>query len=100
MGTKYPIAVEYGDFGEAIDEIVGKTGQLRYNVRWQYIWKEYMAKSWKDYYEKYYELGVLSLNGDTCFTKTNMGVAEYVKITKKEKLALENDYDPIEAPPG
>ena len=29
-----------------------------------------------------------------------MGVAEYVKITKKEKLALENDYDPIEAPPG
>ena len=29
-----------------------------------------------------------------------MGVAEFVKITKEEKNALENDFDLIEAPPG
>ena len=33
-------------------------------------------------------------------TKGMMGVAEYVKITEEELWEIENDFDPIEAPPG
>lgn len=29
-----------------------------------------------------------------------MGVSEFIKITEEEKIAIENDFDPIEAPPG
>ena len=29
-----------------------------------------------------------------------MGVAEYEKITEEEAIAIENDGDPIDAPPG
>ena len=29
-----------------------------------------------------------------------MGVVEYEKITDEEAFAIENDCDPIEAPPG
>ena len=29
-----------------------------------------------------------------------MGVSEYIKITEEEKIAIQNDFDPIEAPPG
>ena len=30
----------------------------------------------------------------------NAGLSEWIKITEEEKIAMENDYDPIEAPPG
>ena len=30
----------------------------------------------------------------------NFGIASLEKITEEEKIAIENDYDPIEAPPG
>ena len=29
-----------------------------------------------------------------------MGVSELIKITEEEKIAIDNDFDPIEAPPG
>ena len=29
-----------------------------------------------------------------------MGVSELIKITEEEKIAIDNDLDPIEAPPG
>ena len=29
-----------------------------------------------------------------------IGVSELVKITEEEKIAMDNDFDPIEAPPG
>ena len=34
-----------------------------------------------------------------CF-QGNFGIASLEKITEEEKIAIENDYDPIEAPPG
>ena len=33
-------------------------------------------------------------------TKGLSGVAEYEKITEEEAIAIENDGDPIDAPPG
>ena len=39
-----------------------------------------------------------------CFCRNNFvgnaGLSEWIKITEEEKIAMENDYDPIEAPPG
>ena len=29
-----------------------------------------------------------------------VGVSELIKITEEEKIAIDNDFDPIEAPPG
>ena len=43
--------------------------------------------------------GVLD-DGRRCVTKGVIGVSELIKITEEEKIELENNYDPIEAPPG
>ena len=32
--------------------------------------------------------------------KGTMGLSELIKITEEEKIAIDNDFDPIEAPPG
>ena len=29
-----------------------------------------------------------------------MGLSELIKITEEEKIAIDNDFDPKEAPPG
>ena len=50
--------------------------------------------------EKYVENGVILEDGLRCVTKGHMGVSELIKITEEEKIKLENDFDPIEAPPG
>ena len=46
------------------------------------------------------EKGVLLDDGMRCVTKGAIGVSELIKITEEEKIELENNYDPIEAPPG
>ena len=46
------------------------------------------------------ENGVILEDGLRCVTKGHMGVSELIKITEEEKIKLENDFDPIEAPPG
>ena len=46
------------------------------------------------------ENGVLLEDGMRCFTKGVMGVSELIKITEEEKIELDSNYDPIEAPPG
>ena len=38
--------------------------------------------------------------GMRCVTKGAIGVSELIKITEQEKIEMENNYDPIEAPPG
>ena len=45
------------------------------------------------------ENGVILEDGLRCVTKGHMGVSELIKITEEEKIKLENDFDPIEAPP-
>lgn len=50
--------------------------------------------------DKFIENGVLMDDGIRCVTKGAIGVSELIKITEEEKIELENNYDPIEAPPG
>ena len=50
--------------------------------------------------DKFVEKGVLLDDGMRCVTKGAIGVSELIKITEEEKTELENNYDPIEAPPG
>jgi len=100
MDTKYPLSVEYGDFGEAYTEVKEQTGQERYNVKIKFIWTEELGEGWKKIIDQFVEYGVLSKNGLKCVSKNMMGVSEFIKITEEEKIAIENDFDPIEAPPG
>ena len=50
--------------------------------------------------DKFTENGVLMEEGMRCVTKGAIGVSELIKITEQEKIEMENNYDPIEAPPG
>ena len=50
--------------------------------------------------DKFTENGVLMDDGMRCVTKGAIGVSELIKITEEEKIEMENNYDPIEAPPG
>ena len=50
--------------------------------------------------DKFVENGVLLDGGKRCVTKGAIGVSELIKITEEEKIELENNFDPIEAPPG
>ena len=50
--------------------------------------------------DKFMENGVLMDDGMRCVTKGAIGVSELIKITEEEKIEMENNYDPIEAPPG
>ena len=106
--------------GEAYDEVKEKAGHWteRYNVQIKIIWNEEMGEGFKEIVDKFVELGILKENGDGCYTKGkgsliywetlncrnimvgNAGLSEWIKITEEEKIAMENDYDPIEAPPG
>ena len=74
--------------GEGFHEMVKKT----------YCW------TWcKDFYikvDKFVENGVVLDDGRRCVTKGAIGVSELIKITEEEKIELENNFDPIEAPPG
>ena len=63
------------------------------------------------------QLGVVTDGGQECFSKGDsqmlmkkmiflfymsgvMGTSTLLKITEEEKVSIENDYDPIDAPPG
>jgi len=100
LDKKFPLLVEYGDFGEAFGEVKEKTGKSTYNVRIKYIWNEEIGEAWKDLMEKYEELGVISMDGSKCSVKTHMGISDMIKITNEEKRAMDNNFDPIESPPG
>ena len=106
--------------GEAYDEVKEKAGHWteRYNVQVKIIWNEEMGEGFKEIVDKFVELGILKDNGEGCYTKGkgsiiywetlncinvivgNAGLSEWIKITEEEKIAMENDYDPIEGPPG
>ena len=100
MGNEYTMTVEYGDFGEVNSEIQEKTGVNRYNFQLKMIFTEGMAEGFREMVDKFVENGVLLDDGMKCVTKGAIGVSELIKITEEEKIELENNYDPIEAPPG
>ena len=49
----------------------------------------------------YYTLQYIHSYDKSPITKIGtMGLSELIKITEEEKIAIDNDFDPIEAPPG
>lgn len=59
-----------------------------------------MGEAWKELVDQYEELGVISADGNKCVIKTNMAVADMIKISEEDKIAIDNNFDPIESPPG
>jgi len=92
--------LEYGDFGPVSEKLEPLVGKARYNMKLTYSWSflerdengQLRPARMNDY-------GVIRDEGTKCFMK---GLLLYTteKITEEEMIELENDYDPIEAPPG
>ena len=85
-----PLKIKYGDFGEADPQICEATGHSSYNVQLTY------SASGEDFTEP----GVMTENGRKMKTKQMFGVSSYEQITEEEVKAMEDDCDPIEAPPA
>jgi len=96
MGINYPLEVEYGDFGVADSEVLRKAGgdSDHYNIKTKFAFGESEEKV------EFIEHGVLLPDGSKCFFKGMIGHTSIEKITEEELMAIENDFDPIEAPPG
>ena len=84
-------SIAYGDFGEADPEIRKITGLDAYNVEITCTAEGQTVK----------EMGVITEEGARIATKSMMGgVAVFVKITADEAKDMEDDGDPIDAPPS
>jgi len=83
------VKIEIGNFGEADPEIVKSTGKKCYNVTLTYTFG-------KDFIEH----GVIWEDGLKITTKGMGGITVLEWITEEEVAAMEDDKDPIEAPPG
>jgi len=97
MDIVYPIEIEYGDFGVADQDVLRNAGSgesEHYNVRTTFAFGEGEAKM------EFIEHGILLSDGSQCFLKGMMGHSSLVKITEEELWDIENDFDPIQAPPG
>ena len=87
--TNMNASIMLGDFGAADPEVAKRTGQQLYNIRIVF----YFGKDVTEY-------GVVSLDGCRITTKCLMGICEMEWITEEEAAALEEEGDPIDAPPG
>eukprot|EP00090_Calanus_glacialis_P002740 TRINITY_DN12044_c0_g1_i3.p1 TRINITY_DN12044_c0_g1~~TRINITY_DN12044_c0_g1_i3.p1 ORF type:complete len:331 (+),score=83.34 TRINITY_DN12044_c0_g1_i3:73-993(+) len=85
-----PVAIEYGEFGEADPKISETTGQSTYNAE---VTVTNDGATFK-------ERGVITENGVKLTTKSMMGICEYEWITEEEAAELQADGDPIDAPPA
>ena len=90
MMGNVPMKIKYGDFGEADPQICEATGQSSYNIQ-----LTYSAVG-----EDFTELGVMIENGRRMTTKSMIGISSFEQISEEGVKALEEDYDPIEAPPA
>eukprot|EP00090_Calanus_glacialis_P010348 TRINITY_DN18735_c0_g1_i2.p1 TRINITY_DN18735_c0_g1~~TRINITY_DN18735_c0_g1_i2.p1 ORF type:complete len:248 (+),score=69.84 TRINITY_DN18735_c0_g1_i2:39-746(+) len=84
------VDLKYGDFGDADREICETTGQSQFRLELSFTVHEKVFK----------ELGVVNENGMKITTKSMMGIAEFEWITDEEAGAMEEDTDPIDAPPA
>lgn len=82
--------MEYGDFGLASEGFQQKSGKLNYNLKVTFDWGEFLGLV---------DLGVIAEDGRKVYIK---GIMEYTieKITEDQLKAIQDDFDPIEAPPG
>jgi len=77
-----------GDFGPATSDIVGATGQQINNIQLRYNMGVEMIES-----------GVSSMEGLKITIKGQAGIYVAEKISFEEAKAIENDGDPVDAPP-
>ena len=82
--------LKYGSFGEADPRIVEMTGERFYNLEIRY---DLIGKEMTDY-------GILTEHGRKMVLKGNSGIVTRLWITDEEAELIENDGDPIEAPPN
>ena len=83
--------IKYGDFGDTDDNIKEATGQDKYNIQLTFT-----AEG-----QTVHELGVITEEGQKISTKSMMGgIAVFEKISDEEAKAMEDDGDPIDAPPS
>jgi len=87
--TEIEMKIFPGDFGETAPKVAEKTGKSSYNLEFHYTFGQEMR-----------ELAVVSDDGKNIVTKGLAGISELQWATKEEITALENEGDPIEAPPG
>ena len=82
--------LKYGSFGEADPKIVEETGEKNYNVELSF---DFIGKAMADY-------GVVTEDGRKLMLKGIDGIRTRLWITDEEAELIENDGDPIEAPPN
>jgi len=87
--TEIEMKIFAGDFGETVPKVAERTGKSSYNLEFRYTFGQEMR-----------ELAVVSDDGKKIVTKGLAGISELQWATKEEITALENEGDPIEAPPG
>ena len=88
-GAANKISFKVGDLGEAAPEITETTGHDFYNIELSYRFGA-----------DFTELGVVSEDGLQITMKGMMGVAVLKWVPGEDAAALEEEGDPIEAPPG
>lgn len=86
--------------GQTSLKISEEIGESRYNFKLSFEWPFGQPdENGKMQNLNVFELGVILDGGRRCYLK-GMAVYNVEKITDEELKAIEDDYDPIEAPPG
>merc|ERR1719309_1209864 len=91
-GSDFKAKITLGDFGKADPEVLKLVEEYEnenYNIE--------MSVNWG---QDFKEMGVLSRDGKTIITKGVMGVGKMEWVTEEEIAEIENEGDPIDAPPG
>merc|ERR1719309_127103 len=91
-GSDFKAKITLGDFGKADPEVLKLVEEYEnenYNIE--------MSVNWG---QDFKEMGVLRRDGKTIITKGVMGVGKMAWVTEEEIDEIENEGDPIDAPPG
>jgi len=92
--------LKYGDFGAVSEKMETLVGKARYNMKLSSTWgMEEMDENGEMKPVYFHDYGVITDEGTRCTLKS---ISNYSveKITEKQLMEIENDFDPIEAPPG
>merc|ERR1711962_725821 len=87
---EFKLTFNYGDFGKASDRVAEKSGKENFNVE---VKCEFFNNEVVDH-------GVMMDDGRTFYLENMMGLWTLEWISDGEAEALENDGDPIDAPPN
>ena len=89
-GTSHSMEITLGNFGDSGPEIIKSTGQKISNIQLSYTYAENVTTMF----------GVVSEDGRRITFKSSVGISVLDWMTEEEAVALEEDGDPIDSPPG